>query len=381
MTHKRVLLVGCGSEIGSNLLLANDPEADGFCIDTVINRSVSDSHHRSIDTMYARLVLASPQFIDRIQIISPDEIGIDDRVIRFVWGDIDGSCNFEHIGLFDFCILATSKAHIASEDVTKKLALIATYVFGVAENVLIPAAYPALADCSVNTLQPECGASVGLYDGIYALGSCQSNGWLAAYRTVIDCLLPLAKINVSDIVGHEIDIVHPDTPTGNLGTLSINPRHQDPRDNLRPSESQVHSTMARLYPSKHSLNTVSLRTLVHPPGYQICRFYFKGCAPLDAGIISEAISLYASTSPIVGAIKMPLGSMALRYSKKSSVILCGQSYLFWNQDPFRMQRRERVSQLIIQQYVSNTHGYCYSVLRLLRLISNSEEILICKAKK
>ena len=35
----------------------------------------------------------------------------------------------------------------------------------------------------------------------------------------------------------ELDIVHPDTPTGRLGTKSIEPRDQEPRNNFRPTQS------------------------------------------------------------------------------------------------------------------------------------------------
>ena len=106
---------------------------------------------------------------------------------------------------------------------------------------------------------------------IFVLGSCQSNGWMSSLR----CLLDLANKLCSNfqLLNTEVDIIHPDTPTGRLGTKSINPRDQDPRDNLRPSFSQVATSMRRLFPKVESQNTVSLRTLISPPGYMITRFF------------------------------------------------------------------------------------------------------------
>ena len=77
------------------------------------------------------------------------------------------------------------------------------------------------------------------------------------------------------MLGIEVDIIHPDTPQGRLGTKSIEPRDQDARNNLRPSFSQVDISMNKLFPNAINTHTVSLRTLISPPGFQIVRFFFK----------------------------------------------------------------------------------------------------------
>ena len=77
------------------------------------------------------------------------------------------------------------------------------------------------------------------------------------------------------MLGCELDIVHPDTPQGRLGTKSMNPREQDARNNLRPGFSQVEKSMKKIFKTSYIKNTISLRTLISPPGYQIARFYIK----------------------------------------------------------------------------------------------------------
>ena len=47
------------------------------------------------------------------------------------------------------------------------------------------------------------------------------------------------------MLGCELDIVHPDTAQGRLGTKSLNPREQDARNNLRPGFSQVEKSMKK----------------------------------------------------------------------------------------------------------------------------------------
>ena len=79
------------------------------------------------------------------------------------------------------------------------------------------------------------------------------------------------KIKDFEILSNQLEIVHPDTPTGRLGTKNIDPRMQDARDNLRPSFSQATITMNKIFQMQKNLNTISLRTLTMPPGFQICK--------------------------------------------------------------------------------------------------------------
>ena len=83
------------------------------------------------------------------------------------------------------------------------------------------------------------------------------------------------KMNNLRMMGCELDIVHPDTPQGRLGTKSMNPREQDARNNFRPGFSQVEKSMKKIFKNAHVKNTISLRTLISPPGYQIARFYIN----------------------------------------------------------------------------------------------------------
>ena len=59
-------------------------------------------------------------------------------------------------------------------------------------------------------------------------------------------LRAFSKIKEFKIHRVEVDIVHPDTPTGRLGTKSFSPREQDARNNLRPSFSQIDSAMSKI---------------------------------------------------------------------------------------------------------------------------------------
>ena len=103
-----------------------------------------------------------------------------------------------------------------------------------------------------------------------------SNKWLAIsqLRVITETLKKLKVKNIK-MLGCELDIVHPDTPQGRLGTKSMNPREQDARNNLRPGFSQVEKSMKKIFKNSYMKNTISLRTLISPPGYQIARVYIK----------------------------------------------------------------------------------------------------------
>ena len=66
--NKKVLLVGCGSEIGSMLLSMNHKSKDKFIIDTVLTNKISNNEKENMDSINARLILCNPQMIDKIKI-------------------------------------------------------------------------------------------------------------------------------------------------------------------------------------------------------------------------------------------------------------------------------------------------------------------------
>lgn len=61
---KKAILVGCGAEIGANLLIQNNPQKDGFVVQCVVtNPPAIDKHYpelRPIDGIVARLAMAQP---------------------------------------------------------------------------------------------------------------------------------------------------------------------------------------------------------------------------------------------------------------------------------------------------------------------------------
>ena len=77
---KKAILVGCGAEIGANLLIQNDPAKDGFAIQTVVTNPPSlDKHYpelRPIDGIVARLAMALPGVQSRVNIINSDTLQI-----------------------------------------------------------------------------------------------------------------------------------------------------------------------------------------------------------------------------------------------------------------------------------------------------------------
>jgi hypothetical protein len=202
--------------------------------------------------------------------------------------------------------------------------------------------------------------------GVVHFGSCQSNGWLSSLRCLDEALDAVGAKNI-EMVSLQADIIHPDTPTGKLGTRSLNPRDQDARNNLRPGFSQVEITMNRLFPNSFNLNTISLRTLIEPPGYQINRFLFhyevKDKGRLELADISSSARSVASEHPhIVQVCDLPLGSKAFAGLKTSSVILGSPDYLTFKDSISQKNETRPLSMLITQSYVDNVKGYCNSVL-------------------
>ena len=372
---KRVLLVGCGAEIGASLLAMNDPSRDGFSIDTILTRSIEpDAHNphlKPLDSLYARIVLAQPQMLDEVKVCHErDTLMIRGREIRVYFGESETANVGDLGGPFDVCILATSKKQIGTPALTERFLYSARYVIGVAEAPGIPALYANLIGVARHLL-PNPPRAIGNHR-IFCLGSCQSNGWHAQLRALLDMA---SRYQLTfDMRGTEIDIVHPDTPTGRLGTHSVEARSQDPRNNFRPSFSQIEQSMRLLFPQGHHVHTVSLRTLTMPPGYQISRFYFSYAHPegkrLNRQDILDSFEETAREYPdTLRLAHVPLGSRGFEASESSAIMLAGGHYLRFVHDPFQQGGSSVLCELIAQCYVHNVRGYCRSVLNTIRLLT------------
>ncbi len=346
----------------------------------------SDAKHPAftgIDSLAARILLAEPSLLGQIearrgQAGRLDEIMVRGRSIPVVWGDANNLQDAPLPGApYDIALIATSKSHINNPGLMNSFLTKARYVLGVAEALGLPALYPSLIGAE-ESLLPVRPRPIG-DERVFALGSCQSNGWQALLRAVID-LAERERLSACEMLGMELDIVHPDTPTGRLGTRSLAAREQDPRDNLRPSFSQVEQTMSRLFPGRHGINTVSLRTLIQPPGYQIARFFFRYEAPggkrLGRSAIEASLAATAREHPgILHVASLPLGSRGFSYCDSAAVLLPQEAFLRWQDDPFKLASPGilPVSELILQAYVHNTRGYCRSVIQACRYLASSPQ--------
>lgn len=376
---KKILLIGCGAEIGSMLLGMLQPQLDGLQIAAVLTHPVAtDPSHpglTSLDGLCARLVLGSPQLLDQVAVAGRCLV-IRGQQVPVFFGDLRDFPLETLPGPFDVCVVATSKSHIGDGDLMGRCLSVARFVVGVAEASGLPALYPPLLGAPERFL-PLKSQPAGR-ERIFALGSCQSNGWLAQLRGVLE-LAEDAALTQLEFRGLEVDIVHPDTPTGRLGTASLRAREQDPRNNLRPGFSQVESTMERLFPGGHNVNTVSLRTLTQPPGYQLCRFFFsyRGPGPrLDGPAIAASLGRTAQRLPTVLRLaERPYGSRGFEQCEAAAVVLPQPALLRFADDPFGLEAAgvTPVSELILQAYVHNTRGYCRSVIEALRYLGSAAQ--------
>jgi len=378
--NKKVLLVGCGSEIGSMLLSMNDKTKDKYLIDTVITNKISSSKKsfkENMDSIFARLVLCNPQMIDKATIDYKKEILIiGKRKIKIFFGDIK---NFNLNKLkkkFDATIVATSKKHISNKKIMSKFLRVSRLVFGVAESENLASIYPNLINIKSKVFGSVPATTQNYKEKIFALGSCQSNGWQAQLRGVIE-IFKNNNLKNFKMLSTQLDIVHPDTPQGRFGTKSNKPREQEARNNFRPSFSQAKISMKKLFPNSNKVHTVSLRTLISPPGYQIARFYFKyelkNKKRINREIIINELKKFSKKSPdILRVEEGTLGSRAYEMSETAAVILVDKQYIYYNEDPFltnsKKTKEENICELITQGYVHNTRGYCRSVLNSIKKI-------------
>lgn len=371
---KTAVLIGCGAEIGSNLLIQNDPDFDGFSITSVVtNAPPTDKHYpnlKPIDGIIARLAIAVPGIQSRVSIISEDTLRIDNRNVNFVFCDLR---NDDAIlpDRYDLAFLATSKTDLAeASPVARKVAFVANTVLGVAEANDLPSIYGCLSDLSPVDIPTIKRVAIG--SGMYCLGSCQTNGMHASLRVMIEALKCFC-LNASAILSVETDIVHPDTPQGVLGTRSFEGRLQDARDNLRPSFSQIGQSQQKVMPWAPLVNTVSLRAPVHAPGYQINRFVVHDDGQLDEDAIKRAISAVHDLRPYVTtAAPIPLGSRAYAFDQRCSTILSDPNHLRIERPLFLA--KQGLSEVILQSFVNNTVGYSAVVRSVARSIARGDHV-------
>ena len=378
---KKVLLIGCGSEIGSTLLALSEPEKDGFRISAILTSEISaDSNHpklTGLDSLIARIVITNPNMYDLVEAdYSNNNIIVKGSTVKVHWGSAIDK-NLSELGeKFEIAIVATSKQHISNPKLMERFLQISDYVIGVAEGSKLPSLYPSLFGIE-NPFMDRCPEPARDHR-CFTIGSCQSNGWQAQLRAILELSKDFVEF---EICGLEVDIVHPDTPTGRLGTKSIAARNQDPRGNLRPSFSQIETAMNYLFPKSNNVNTVSLRTLINPPGYQITRYFFKYNMENNRRLTSDYIlnSYRKTAEKYPDTLKMgdlPLGSRGYENCESAAVVLTSEKFLKYFDDPFNIGtvKSRPVSELIVQAYVHNVRGYCRSVLNAVKYLFNTKEI-------
>lgn len=375
---KRVCLLGFGAEIGATLVAINEPNIDGYQITDVITRAPIWDDTPPIDSIFSRLCIAAPNLWGSIKIIDDSCVSICSRKVNFHFSDLHEIENFKVQKQFDACILATSKSDISDEKVIQKLQSIFPIIVSVAESDLADskAFYTNLQDTKFNF--PTRKKLNKLKSGIFHLGSCQSNGWHATLRVLTNCVEEEGIANFK-MLSVQSDIVHPDTPTGKLGTRSLNPRDQEARNNLRPGFSQIKKSMDLLFPNSINLNTIALRTLIEPPGYQINRFIFSYSKNKNSEItyeklVNNARKIQAESPHILSCSDYALGSKAFSELRTAAVLLLDRKYLIYNDSLGDDDVSADISMLITQSYVDNVGGYCGTVLTGLTKILSGKAI-------
>ncbi len=372
---KNILLIGFGSEIGSMLIYLNDPKKDKIYINTVITRLIDSTVEESLNSLKARLIILNPTLINSIKIDKiKSSLIINKKKIKIIWADSNNLTKLTFKKKFDAAIVATSKTQINDIKLMNSFLKFSKFVFGVAENINLPAIYPSLLDINDKFISIKKKTT---NKKIFIFGSCQSNGWMSSLRCLFDVANELCSS--FQLLNTEVDIIHPDTPTGRIGTKSINPRDQDPRDNLRPSFSQVSNSMKRLFPKIESQNTVSLRTLISPPGYMIARFFFnyklKNNKTLNYKVIRDSLVKFSLKNKYKYSVTdLSFGSKAYSFSENSSDILIDKKYLIYKDNVFKSESpKNKISELIVQSYVHNTRGYSRSVIESLKYFFYSKQ--------
>ncbi|WP_153043687.1 hypothetical protein [Xenorhabdus sp. KK7.4] len=279
-------------------------------------------------------------------------LAIDKCTFRIHFRDLDEV--LDDLGYFDLIVLATSRRHIRSQNYLDKLESISRVVIGVAENSALPALYPALLSANSQHFLASRTTVATELSGSYAMGSCQCVGWTTGLRILADTCANRG-VALHDILIHtEIDIVHPDTASSNFGTTRVGSRTEDPRDNLRPGVSQVAESMLRFSPATSS-NSVSLRVLTQPPGYQVQRFFLRGLDISAEDIIGAAKALESAEPCLIHVTNNPIGSRCYAFLPCSIVLLATEQHI-------SIKRIGDIVEVVLQAFVHNTLGYCAAIL-------------------
>jgi len=234
-----------------------------------------------------------------------------------------------------------------------------------AESNIMNNFYPALLNFNSKIMNIN---HINKNDRLFSLDSCQTNGWLAQFKVILDVLQNIENLSLDRI---EVDIIHPETPTGRIGTKSFFPRKQDSRNNLRPSFSQIEKAMQKLLPGITSLQTVSLRIPIEEPGYQITRTFFKGDINKDFRNKFEKYFIKAASKfDAVDYTHIPLGSKAYKHRKAIAHIL-PNPYLRFYENCFSTE--QSIHQIITQAFISNVYAYCYHSLVSIQNIVSEEQ--------
>lgn len=365
----RVLLVGLGSEIGSTLISLIKTKNEVIEITGVVtNQIFKNDQKKNFDSIIARIVLNDPSMINQVSYNQKNSsLIINKKKIRVFWGNVKKMSLSKIKFKYDVTIIATSKDQINDKNLMKKFLKVSKFVFGVAESTNLPSIYPNLINTQSKLFEKRPKNIFEIKDKVFALGSCQTNGWQSQLRLIVEIFNKI-KIKNLKMLGCELDIVHPDTPQGKLGTKSVNPRDQDARNNLRPGFSQVESSMKKIFKSAYVKNTISLRTLTSPPGYQISRFYISYSTINRADISKEyfkkeIIKFCKKNKFKIQYTDSTLGSRAFEKVETSAVLLLNDKYFHFNNNFLNIKKdNEKVLQIVFQSYVHNTRGYCRSVI-------------------
>lgn len=373
----KTLLVGLGSEIGSTLINMTSSKKDTIQITGVITNEIfKNDPRKNFESLIARIVINEPEMINQVSFNEKDfSLIINKNKIRIFWGNVKKIDLNKIKTKFDTTIIATSKDHINDKNFMKKFLKVSKFVFGVAESNNFPSIYPNMISTKSKFFEKKSVNIFEVKDKVFALGSCQTNGWQSQLRLIVE-IFNKTKLNNYKMLGCELDIVHPDTPQGKLGTKSIDPRDQDARNNLRPGFSQVEKSMKKIFKSAYVKNTISLRTLISPPGYQISRFYVAYSATGKKDISKKyfkkkIIDFCKKNRYIIQYTESTLGSRAFEKLETSAVILLNDKYFHFNNNFLKINnKKDQILQIVFQSYVHNTRGYCRSVIEAIKEIFN-----------
>ena len=373
----KTLLVGLGSEIGSTLINMTSSKKDTIQITGVITNEIfKNDPRKNFESLIARIVINEPEMINQVSFNEKDSsLIINKNKIRIFWGNVKKIDLNKIKTKFDTTIIATSKDHINDKNFMKKFLKVSKFVFGVAESNNFPSIYPNMISTKSKFFEKKPVNIFEVKDKVFALGSCQTNGWQSQLRLIVE-IFNKTKLNNYKMLGCELDIVHPDTPQGKLGTKSIDPRDQDARNNLRPGFSQVEKSMKKIFKSAYVKNTISLRTLISPPGYQISRFYVAYSATGKKDISKKyfkkkIIDFCKKNRYIIQYTESTLGSRAFEKLETSAVILLNDKYFHFNNNFLKINnKKDQILQIVFQSYVHNTRGYCRSVIEAIKEIFN-----------